>query len=570
MAQAHGHAACPTWTKVRSTGLRSWNWIGTLRWAAGEATAVAWRPRADLALLVLALAMAAAVRVHLLRTTDFPINDGALFLAFIEAIVPVFPALPANVSFSGLSIPFAYPPLSFWLAAAAVRWGADPLAIVHQAPIVMNMGYVLLFALLLRRTGHSRLFTATAVAIFGTTFLSYEWLVMGGGLSRGLGSLLLLATLLVLAPLAQAHRLTWSMARAAAGGLCVGLAVLAHLEWGLLAAFSALACIALARRDGATKVRTALAIGLVALAVAGPWFASVVRAHGLEPFLAAAHTGSLQGLGAAPGGTMKVARAFGVLIPFIALGAVVAALRRDVFWLAFVAAALLLTPRGGRTPVLLAVAVLTASGLLATVALVTRWADRRPGGRLVSGATGAVLAAMLVLRTAPALKPDDRFSVLAPDLREAMAWVADRYAGSRFAVLNDRAWYYNASAEWFPVLARAVNTTTVQGREWLPDHDFRRAELAVRALNDSTTCDQLLSNLDRFARPDFIWAEAVDLRGRRTDTAAPAAASDETVDALRGPGTLAGCFDAAGYEEVHANAKVRIFRVPGAAATEVQ
>ncbi|HZY17839.1 MAG TPA: hypothetical protein VFE82_05115 [Ramlibacter sp.] len=529
-----------------------------LRRAAADAASTAWRPRLDRALLLLALAVVIGVRVHLLRSTDFPINDGALFLSFIEAIVPVFPALPDTVAFSGLSIPFAYPPLSFWLAAAAVRLGADPLAIVHRVPILMNTGYVLLFAALLRRTGHSRLFTATAVLVFGTTFLSYEWLVMGGGLSRGLGSLFLLLTLLVLMPAVHGRGPAWSPARLLVAGACVGAAVLSHLEWGLLAAFSAAACAALTPLGAGARARAAATVGVAAAAVAGPWFLSVVGTHGLEPFLAAARTGSLQGLGAAPGGAMKVAGAIGVLLPFVLLGAIVVARTRDVFWLLFVAAALLLTPRGGRTPMLLALGVLAASGLLTSVALLRHWAGPRRQ-RSATAAAALLVAALLVARTMPAMRADDRFAVLPRELREAMAWVAAHHPGSRFAVLNDRAWYYNASAEWFPVLARAVNTTTVQGREWLPHHDFRRAELAVGALNASSSCEQLLRHLESFARSDFIWVEAVDLRARAAGATAAATAGPEA-GALRGPASLAGCFDRAGYEEVHANARVRIFR----------
>ncbi len=520
-----------------------------------------WRPRADLALLLAALAFVTAIRVDLLGRTDFPINDGALFLAFIKAIVPVFPGLPATVEFSGLSIPFAYPPLSFWLSAGAVHLGADPLAIVHRAPILMNIGYVLLFAWVLLRTGHSRLFTALAVFVFGTTFLSYEWLVMGGGLSRGLGSLFLLLTLLVLMPaVGQAVR-PWSVRRLVMGGACVGAAVLSHLEWGILAAFSAVLCCALARPGRFGFVRAVVVVGMTAAAVVGLWFWSVFQTHGLEPFVAAARTGSLQRLDAAPGGAAKVAWSFNLLLPFVLLGALAVARTRDVFWLVFLAAALVLTPRGGRTPMLLAFGVLSAAGLLTFLVLLRRPAARGRR-RWIAGASAVAVFALVAVRTVPAMKADQRFVVLPREVRDAMAWVAARHPGGRFAVLNDTPWYYNASAEWFPVLARAVNTTTVQGREWLPDYDFRRAELAAGALNASTSCDQLLRSLAAFARADFVWAEGVDLRARASQRTSGQGSPAGGAGALHGPGTLAGCFEGTGYEEVHANGRVRIFRVP--------
>ena len=534
--------------------------LGAVRWradalhlAARQATRLAFQHRADLALLLACVAGVVAIRVQLLGSTDFPVNDGALFLAFVQAIVPVFPGIPQTVEFSGLTLPFAYPPLSFWLSAAAVRLGADPLQIVHQVPILMNIGYVMLFALLLRRTGHSRLFTAVAVLVFGSTFLAYEWLVMGGGLSRGLGSLLLLLTLLIMLPPAAGKHLAWPTSRLVAAGLCVGASVLAHLEWGILSGFSALVCLLLARPRAATLGRALLVLGGTAALVVLPWFWTVYTAHGIEPFVAASRTGSLQrvdGVGGVGSGVSKVVQSFSVLLPFMLLGGVCALRTRDRFWLLFLVAALLLTPRGGRTPAMLALGVLTASGLLTSFVLLRQWASaRRRHSVLVAAAlVGCVL---LGVRTADGLRRNELFAVLPPELRAAMEWVARHHPGGRFAVLNEAPWYYNAAAEWFPLLAQAVNTTTVQGREWLPGHDFRRAELAVKELNASTSCTQLLRSLDGFSRHEYVWVEGGSLLAR-----------GRVRDALHGPGTLAACFDAAGYEEVLSNPRVRIFRDP--------
>lgn len=296
-------------------------------------------PRMDLALLLACVAGVIAIRLQLLASTDFPINDGALFLAFVEAIARVFPALPATVDYNGLTIPFAYPPLSFWLSAAAVRLGVDPLAIVHRLPILMNIGYVLLFTLLLLRTGHSRLFTALAVLVFGTTFRSYEWLVMGGGLSRGMGSLFLLLTLIVLMPPGEARQPRWSLPRLMAAGACVGGAMLSHLEWGLLSAFSTLACLAVARPGLGVFVRASFTVGLTAMAVVAPWFWSVVRTHGLDPFVAASGTGSWRWY-VVPESARILLRTSGVLLPFVLVGVFTAARTRNLFWVLFMLGAL--------------------------------------------------------------------------------------------------------------------------------------------------------------------------------------------------------------------------------------
>ena len=46
--------------------------------------------------------------------TDFPVNDGGMFLAMTRAIVDAGWALPATVSWNGGDMPILYPPLAFY------------------------------------------------------------------------------------------------------------------------------------------------------------------------------------------------------------------------------------------------------------------------------------------------------------------------------------------------------------------------------------------------------------------------------------------------------------------------
>src|SRR2546428_2103311 len=140
-------------------------------------------------LLGTVLLLTFAHRIFLLLSTDFPINDGGLFYGFVQQIQPVFPALPETVTYNGLELPFAYPPLSFWLVALASRLGLDTLTIFHVAPILMNLIYVPLFAVILRRNGASLMFVAVAKLFFCSQLRPVAYLVMGGRIPPGLGGL---------------------------------------------------------------------------------------------------------------------------------------------------------------------------------------------------------------------------------------------------------------------------------------------------------------------------------------------------------------------------------------------
>jgi hypothetical protein len=487
------------------------------------------------------------------------------------------------VAFNGLSIPFAYPPLAFWLSAAAVQLGADPLAIVHRVPILMNAAWVVLFAFLLLRTGHSRLFTAVAVVVFGTTFRSYEWLVMGGGLSRGLASLFLLGMLMALLPAGLWRGASWHRRRLVAGGALLGATALSHLEWGVLGIFCAAACLLLAQRQPRPLVAGVAIVGLAASAVALPWMTWALHVHGLGPFLAASRTGG-QPFGLAHGAAMLV-RSTTVLLPLAAFGALLAWRTPARFWLLLGAASMWLIPRSGETPLALATGVLAATGTLA-LAIALRNAHAPRAASLGLAAFLLAVGSLVAVRAHEATRRPEHFATLAPEARSAMAWISAHLGGTRFAILREAPWEYNAVAEWFPILAKAVNVTTLQGREWLPERDFDRTHASIRALDTSANCRLLMRSLQRLPAVDYLWTEGIDLQARASvlDQLGRGRTGAEWLEAwhrrlrgdppphrvgspaaLRGGGTAAGCFDDAGWREVHANARVRIFQVPAAA-----
>lgn len=444
-----------------------------------------------------------AHRVYLLVATDFPINDGGLFHAFITETARTLPGIPTSIAYNGLTIPYAYPPLAFWIGALLAKMGPDPMAIVHVLPIAMNALYVLLFALLLRKSGRNGLFAAFALLFFCTQLRSFEWLVMGGGMSRGLGAVFLVLTLLAVGvpPAKQRNRL--ATGRAILAGAAVAGAIGSHLEWGIDAA----ACVLLARLlgsgGGREFVRSSAIAGVTALLLILPWLATVYAAHGLAPLLAAG--------GSSPWNMPTFVEHFIWLIvmsvenPLIPIGLAILLRRRDFFWPGFLLICLILTPKHGPTPAMLALAVLAAAGLVWLLGLL----GQRFGHRWIPAAVTAAVALLLTvpqldrnfLAQGPVLRP------LKPEERRAMAWVSVHHPGGAFLVLTGRPWWYDASAEWFPVLARARSVNTLQGREWLPNHAYQIWFDRDRARRAAGTCEDLLRRLASYERPEFVWAE---------------------------------------------------------------
>ncbi|HEX2924339.1 MAG TPA: hypothetical protein VHS28_09960, partial [Chloroflexota bacterium] len=233
------------------------------------------------AAVVVATLAGSVVRLYLVLGSDFPLNDGGMFLAMIQDLQRGGYALPEFVSYNSARIPFAYPPLAFYLAALlSDLTRLQPLDLLRYLPPLISCLTIPAFALLSRSLLGSNLAAASAVFAFALLPSSFRWGVMGGGLTRSLGYLLALLAL---------HRL-YALYRD--GGprqwiptsILMGLTVLSHPEAALFAAYSSALLMLLFGRCRQGVVRSCLVVAGT-LAVSSPWWATVLLRHGVSPFV---------------------------------------------------------------------------------------------------------------------------------------------------------------------------------------------------------------------------------------------------------------------------------------------
>ena len=157
--------------------------------------AISWFPsRLDAYSFVMAviLVIGCLVRVSLTLSTDFTLHDGGLFYRMIENIRRSHYVLPHFTSFNGLEIPFAYPPLAFYAAAAisdATRLPA--LDVLRVLPSIIAGAVLLAFFVLARSVLTSRVSVAAAVLVFAALPSSFSYLIVGAGLASLPGCCLL-------------------------------------------------------------------------------------------------------------------------------------------------------------------------------------------------------------------------------------------------------------------------------------------------------------------------------------------------------------------------------------------
>ena len=462
--------------------------------------------------VAIGLAVGLVARLPFFLASDFPLNDGALFLQMSRDILSAHFALPPHTTYNFEGIPFAYPPLGFYVAAlSSLLLGVDLTQVLRYLPLVVNLLTIGAVYLLARSLFDSRLAALVATIAFAGAPRGYEWLIMGGGLTRGLGFLCALAAL------AQARGMLErpSVARLLGCAGCAALAVLAHLEMGLFVVYSfALLLLVHGRTRRGIAISVLWALCLVVFTA--PWWGVVLHRHGPAPYLAASATAGWYSLEESLEDAVRfvfpsepVLAAQGALAT---IGWLACLLRRDLLvplWLPLV---FIGTPRSAPTEATVPWALLVGSGVAEVVApgllalaraeLWARWdlaLVARPQAitarslyTLGPGLVGAVLLGILAVPHWRELQLSrGTLDAMTPAERQTLAWIAQHTPpGSTFLVLSPkRGWEEDYVLEWFPVLAQRKSVLTPQGAEWLPDYVHGRRICLHSHLKDEHLSD---------------------------------------------------------------------------------
>ncbi|NJN80702.1 MAG: hypothetical protein HC797_09675, partial [Anaerolineales bacterium] len=146
-------------------------------------------------ILGLGLFFGVVVRILPAFLSDFPINDGGMFAVMMRDLKANNFFLPVYTAYNYSNIPFAYPPLGFYIGALLQGLGISEIQILIWLPIIFTSLTIPLFFLLSFELMHSRPHAALATVFFALAPGNYAWLLMGGGLTRALGTCFLLLSL---------------------------------------------------------------------------------------------------------------------------------------------------------------------------------------------------------------------------------------------------------------------------------------------------------------------------------------------------------------------------------------
>jgi hypothetical protein len=439
---------------------------------------------ADLTLM-LAILIGTFMRFNPTLLAGFAINDGGMFTVMLDDLRASNYFLPQFTTYNHLNIPFAYPPLGFYLGRiAADLFGLSTVQVVRWVPAFFASLSIPAFYCLALRLLKDKYYAAVSTLFFALMPRALSWFVMGGGLTRSPGQFFMLLTLASLVRLYKENRRPdrfWA-------GLFGGLAVMSHPEAAVHTFVSAIFLWIMLSRSRTAFINS-LVVGLIVLLVSAPWWATVIHYHGVEPLLRGAATGQK---------TLAVfhllffvftEEPYATVIAILGLFGIADRLsRRDYLLPLWMVIPFFVEGRSAAGPAAIPLAMLAAIGLV-DVVFASLSALRGMN-------TGAENAGENGLQTFDQLSSMERnvfiylllyliFSTyqfglqlsnatLYPPDQAAMNWVRQKTpAESRFLVLTGTTSVSCDSVlEWFPALTGRHSLYTVQGTEWIEGSNF--------------------------------------------------------------------------------------------------
>lgn len=453
-------------------------------------------------ILGIAILFGIFVRVLPAFLAGFPINDGGMFSMMMHDLRGNGFVLPAYTTYNYMDIPYAYPPFGFYLGALLELAGLTELQVLMWLPTFFTVLTIPLFYLLAKELMGDRPHAALAAAFFAFAPGNYVWLLMGGGLTRALGTIFFITSLIFVHK--TFHNPSWWLTSLAI--LSCSLVVLSHPQAAFLTALSCLIFgIFLIRSRAAVFHAVAIAAGTLLLT--SPWWGSVVLQHGIAPLMSAGQSGDLSvSLGALWKNLLsrQTILPFATIFRWMGFGWVIYKRRFDLLVWGFLP--YFIDQRSASIvtsflyPLLAAYGFLDVLPVFVNFVRTRKWEIEKDNAfmnqHVLSMSLLGILFYLIIECFVHAYVI--RNVTLSYASQDMMRWVRENTpSDGSFLILTGREDVMtDAVQEWFPSLAERHSVSTLQGLEWTLGNEFnpRWNELSALQSCREITCIESLSN----------------------------------------------------------------------------
>jgi hypothetical protein len=284
-------------------------------------------------LILLATLLGGLICGFFVFQADFPLNDGGMFYTMVKDLVANHFALPITTSYNFSAIPFAYPPLAFYLVGFLhTVFKIDLIQLFRLFPLFFSILSIPAFYLLCTQILKHKNQQILATFLYAILPPSYTWQVMGGGVTRSPAwffSILGVFFFLKYFNSKKIANLIWFT-------IFTALTTLTHLEMVWFLALTYLTIYLYFDRTWRGFRDLAIAaIGTLILTC--PWWITILHFHGFQVFTAAFSTGGFS-LSSPVAFILSMGGADKMSLSFISLLAVLGIfiLAREKSWFLFI------------------------------------------------------------------------------------------------------------------------------------------------------------------------------------------------------------------------------------------
>jgi hypothetical protein len=436
--------------------------------------------RQDIVLLCFITLIGLFIRISPAFSAPFPLNDGGLFYKMILDLQENHFVLPMFTSYNHADIPFAYPPLAFYLYAVISEiFNISLLKLMQFGPAIISALSIPAFFLLAQQLMDTKPQVLFSVLIFSLVPRAFDWLIMGGGITRSLG--LLFALLAI-----RQSILLFSSTTTKNFLLMIlwnGLVLLTHPEAAIHTCI-AIVLIYFWKDRTISGLKHAAIIAACVLLLSAPWWITVLMRHGGAPFMAV--------LSSADQDSDNLIARILILFrfdftdePFLTLTSVLGLIglfgsiaAKKYFLPSWLLLIQLIEPRGGSLYLMIPISMLAGFALdravlpllQTTMESTQRYAALRinPHRAFI----GFLFLYGLLSASTVASKISQQLTLTKSDLA-ALAWVRENTPDNgSFVVITQGIPLNDATSEWFPALTERKSIATLFGYEWLVNGGF--------------------------------------------------------------------------------------------------
>ena len=465
-----------------------------------------------------ALLMGVFVRLIYPLGGAYPLNDGGLFFTMVEDLQNSSNLLPDFTSYNYSQIPYAYPPLAFFLTGLLHNLTRiHVIALVRLLPPLISSLALLAFYRLAWQLLANRREAVLATLGFALLPMAFDPLIVGAGLTRAPGfvfALLTLAELNALYTTLDNKHLVWTIVFAS-------LTVLSHPGMAWFTAYSSLILLLFKRQRALQRLKISFWAAAGTIVLTAPWWLTIMLRHGfkvlLSPFQAETFSITAFLLPFSFLFTNEPLVTFWAVFCF--LGIAICLQSGQWHLPAWLLGVFVFDPRLGAVYTAAPTAFLAAIGLKKALSLeATNQAEEKQN----QGAPIKIIALgfLLLYGTVAAYLVPQQYERISPEQAEVMRWVEENTVeeSSFLVVTGSPSYGKDYTSEWFPALSKRKSIATPQGHEWLPGKVFKKrvqlhTELQTCAGLDISCLEELVTEFDLNPTHIYISKKALSENG---------------------------------------------------------